>query len=155
MGKIALRHSKLFLTFLLGTVTGIILGTACLTLLISYRMDRYYHKVRYLQNVIEDKDIRFKKLEETINKRKFILKEIEVNLKYDGDEIEKTDIETEIKNRYTHLLGNEVKSIDIETAAKIVDKTIIQVGSKEYRLKVDKLMLAEVLKIWVEVDLKD
>jgi hypothetical protein len=63
-------------------------------------MDRYYEEVIKLECIINDKDVRFKMLEESINKKKFILKDIEVYFIYDGDELDKITFEKHVKEKY-------------------------------------------------------
>lgn len=138
-----------------GIIIGIVAGTAVMVCIISYRMDGYYEEVRKLGNIIDDKDIRLKMLEESTNKKKFILKDIEVFFIYDGDEIDKITLEKHVKGKYNYLLGKEVNSIDINMAAEVIDKRIFKIEEREYRLKVTRLLLAETLRIWIEINMGD
>jgi hypothetical protein len=137
-----------------GVVIGIVLGVISLTVLVSYRMDMYSERISYLEAVVQDKDARLKKLEESINNTRFILKDVEVILVYEGDNIEKIDLEKHIKGKYNALVGKEVKSIDMDMAAAIIDNRIMRLGDQEYKLAVKKVMLSDVLKLWIEVDVK-
>ncbi|MCX7922650.1 MAG: hypothetical protein N3B21_11675 [Clostridia bacterium] len=143
---------KMAIFFITGLTCGILVGTAGLSALISYRIDTYHQKIRQLETVIEEKSTKLQKLEESINKRKFILKDIEISLLYEGYELDKIEIEKSIKEKYMHLLGKEVKSIDVDMAVEVIDKRILKIQDREYRLRMNRLMLSDILKIWVKVE---
>ncbi|WHH61184.1 hypothetical protein [Petroclostridium sp. X23] len=149
-----MKHLKFMICLITGVVIGIVLGVISLTVLVSYRMDMYSERISYLEAVVQDKDARLKKLEESINNTRFILKDVEVILVYEGDNIEKIDLEKHIKGKYNALVGKEVKSIDMDMAAAIIDNRIMRLGDQEYKLAVKKVMLSDVLKLWIEVDVK-
>jgi len=142
---------KYFITITTGIVLGMFLGAASLNTMISYRIDEYHMEIAYLEGLIEDKDVKLKKLEEAVNNRKFVIKSIEINLIYDGDEIDELTLEKHIKDKYNNLLGKEVKNVDIDMVGEIIDKRIMKLEDREFKLKVNKILLSEVLKIWVEV----
>ncbi|OPJ57244.1 hypothetical protein [Alkalithermobacter paradoxus] len=151
---VIVRGSKLkYIIFLLtGTVLGYILGVISINTLISYRIDKYHEEITYLNTVIEDKDTKLNKLEEAINNRKFILKDIEIVLLYDGDDIEKLKLKKYIREKYNILLGKEVKNIDIDLTCELIDKRIMKVDDKEYKLTVNKMVLSEILKLVVKIE---
>lgn len=150
MGKL---ESKISLCFCVGFIFGLILGVTSLSLLVSYRIDTYYQKNSELESIIEYKDEQLKKLEKAINNRNFILKDIEVYLICEEeDEIDQTIIIKVIKEKYSSLIGKEIKNIDAEMVAEVIDKRIFQLEDGEYRLKINKLILSETLKIWVQVE---
>lgn len=134
----------------MGIIIGILLGAACLNALVSYRIDAYLEEIEHLKTVIEDKEIRLKKLEESVNKRKLILKDINVVLIYEGDEMDKIALEKHIKEKYTKLLGKEVKTIDLDLIGEIIDNRIMKINNKEYSLKLNKIFLSDILKIFIE-----
>ncbi|SHK43487.1 hypothetical protein [Tepidibacter formicigenes] len=152
-----LKSSKFkYILFLLtGIISGYILGVISINTLISYRIDRYYEEITYLNTIIEEKDVRLQKLEEAINNKKFIVKDIEIILLYKGDEIEKLKLKKHIREKYNILLGKEIKSIDIDLVPEIIDKRIMKIENKEYKLTVNKLMLSEMLKLWIKVEILD
>ncbi|MGE4284503.1 MAG: hypothetical protein AB7G87_12425 [Clostridia bacterium] len=152
MEKLERNGSKFLLCFVAGIITGILIGAAAVCIVVSYRMDISYEKILHLENTIEDKNARLQKLENSINNINFILKDIEIILIFEGDEIEKVDIEKTIKGKYSTLLGKEVKNIDADLIVEVVDKRILKIENKEYQLKVNKLILTEILKIWIEVE---
>jgi MFS superfamily sulfate permease-like transporter len=144
---------KFFLTLITGIIIGLLMGMAILTVLISYRIDQYHEEIQHLRNVIEDKDVKLKKLEDSINKRKLILKDIKVVLIHEGDEIDKITLVKHIKEKYNILLGKEVKNIDVDVVEEIIDKRIMKISKKEYKLDVTKIILTDVLEIWIETKL--
>ncbi len=148
---ISLFYREQFKCFICGMAFGIVTGVAVFNLLVSYRMDQYYQEIRQLELANDEKETRLRRLEESADKTKYILKKIEVVLIYEGDELDKIALEKSIKDKYGQLLGKEVRGIDIDLAAEVVDERIIKLEEGEYRLKLQKIMLTEVLKIWVEV----
>ena len=150
MGRLNRNGFKYFLCLITGIISGMLIGMISFNALIGYRIDKYHHQIKYLNSVIEDKDIRLEKLEQSIN-NKFILGSIEVILIYDGDDLDKLTLKNSIKGKYNNLLGKEVKNIDIELAAGVIDNRIMKVDNREYKLKVNKILLSEKLTLWVDV----
>ena len=74
-------------------------------------------------------------------------------LAYNGNELDKIEIEKHIEEKYRYLIGKEVSDIDIELAAEVVDKRVFFTDSNMYRLRVERLLLSEVMKIWVSITL--
>ncbi len=152
MGKIKKRSIAFLVTLLAGTIIGAILGTVVLNALISYRIDQYVRQIQYLEGIIQDQEIRFKKLEESINNKKLILKDIKIFLIYE-DEMDKIVLEKYIKEKYTSLLGKEIKTIDVDLVTSVIDKRIMKISGKEYQLKVTKIILTDTLAIWIQLRL--
>jgi|GEM_PF-495660 len=158
MDKIKRGMTNFFLSLAAGVIIGALAGAAGFNALVSYKVDEYHQRIKHLEAVVEDKEARLKKLEESIkefskSKGSYMLTNIEVILIYEGDDLEKTTLEKNIKAKLDHLLGREVKSIDIETVEQVIDNRIFKSDGKEFKLKVDKILLDEVLKIWVNVDI--
>ena len=141
------------LCFITGMISGAILAVTTFNLLISYRLDQLYKNIASLENTIEEKDTQLKKLENTINTEELILKEIETILVYDEaadqDDIDSITLEKAINEKYSILLGKEVKYIDGDLVAGIVDQRILRTEDRKYQAKVQKIILTDVLKIWV------
>ncbi len=139
--------------FVAGIIIGILIGTVAFNILVSYRMDQFYKRIAYLENTIQDKNSVLEKFEKNINTRSLIIKGIEVLLIFDGDEIDKIYIVKTIKDKYSTLLGKEVKKIDPDLIVEVVDKRILKIDDKEFKLRVHKLILTEILKIWISIEL--
>lgn len=152
MEQLKKKGWKLNLCFAAGLITGVLLGTALLCIIVSYRIDMYHKRIASLETTIQDKDARLEKLEKTINTKNLILKKIEIFLIFDGDEIDKLEIEKTIKAKYSSLLGKEVKNIDVDLVSQVVDKRIMKLKDRRYQLQVNRLILTETLKIWIEVE---
>ncbi|MBU5676332.1 hypothetical protein KQI88_07875 [Alkaliphilus sp. MSJ-5] len=156
MGQLKNKGQKFILCFIAGLVTGILIGTAILSIIVSYRMDMHYKKIAYLETTIQDKNARLEKLEKSINTQNIILKDIEIILIFDGDEMDEIDeieIEKAIKEKYSTLLGKEVKNIDPDILIEVADKRILKIEDREYRLHINKLILTEILKIFIKVEI--
>ena len=132
------------------------MGMAIMSILAGFRMEYNYRKLKLLESVIEDKEIQLVKLGDSMNKHKYILKGIEVYLAYDGDDLDKIAMEKYIKEKYRPLLGKKIGDIDMELAVEVIDKRIVKLDpDKEFRLNPTRVILTEILKIWVEADLLD
>lgn len=152
------REKDYRLCFTSGMVSGFLIGLIALTILVSHRMDEYYKSIVSLENIITDQKSKLEKLEERISTSNFVLRDIEIILSFNVDEIDeidKIDIEKSIKEKYTSLLGKEVHSIDVDILSEVIDKRIFKLDKKEYSLKVDKVVLTETLKIYVHGEVKD
>lgn len=146
-----LKRKGMLLTILTGIIIGFMAGAVAVNALVSFRMDMYHQQIKYLERVIDEKNIKLEKFEESINKKRYILKDVEIILLYEEDGIDKITLEKNIKEKYSMLIGKEVKTIDPDLLVEIVDKRIMIIKDKKYKLKLSRLMLAEVLKIWIEV----
>jgi phosphoenolpyruvate synthase/pyruvate phosphate dikinase len=127
-----------------------------MTVLVSYRMDECYEKIAYLDKTIEEKNDKLEKLENSINNSNFILKDIIIILTSEVEEINQIDnfeIEKAIKEKYKSLLGKEVKNLDVDLLDQVIDKRILKFDTGEYKLKVNKLVLTDILKLWVAIEI--
>lgn len=150
MDKIKIRLA-LAIFLITGFISGLFIGAAAISTLVSYRIDSYHARIRELEISVEDRDAQLEKLKESINKSRFVLKDIEIVLEYEGDEIDRITIEKHIKNKYRNLLGKEVRNIDTDILIEVIDKRIFKLEEREYSLKVERLVLTEVLKLWISV----
>lgn len=157
MGKINKNGYKFFICFIAGLMCGCIIGSLGISILVSYRMDSFYKKIEYLENTITDKDEKLKKLEKAINNSDVVLKDIQIFLDFPGfsteqiEQINNLEIEKAIKEKYRSSLGKEIKNLDGDILLQIIDKRILKFDGAEYQLKVNKLILTEILKLWVEI----
>ncbi|NMA65235.1 MAG: hypothetical protein GX957_03210 [Clostridiaceae bacterium] len=155
MAKLKKGIIKFTLSFLTGAISGGLLSAAVVCTMVSYKIDVLHEKIAILKNTISDKDAQLKNLEKAINSKNPVLKNIEVTLITTSssiDEIDKIEIESVIKEKYISLIGDEIQKLDAEIIMIIVDNRIIKLHDKEFILHVDKLVLTEVLKLWVQVD---
>lgn len=166
MGQLKKGALKFIICFITGLITGALIGIAVLSIIVSYRIDTHYKQISYLENTIQEKNTQLEKLEQSINTQDLILKEIEVDLifienedknleKGQIDEIDKIDIEKAIKEKYNSILGKEIKSLDPDILVEVIDKRIFKIENREYRLQVDKLILTEILKFSIKVELRE
>lgn len=152
MARVISIKLKYFISIMSGIIIGVIIGASIIIALVSYRVDKYYEEIQKLNVAIEERDERLKKLEQSLNNKKLILKDIEIVLIHEGDEIDKITIKKYAKNKYIKLLGREVETIDVDIIEEIIDKRIFKIKNKEYQLKVTKIILTDILKIWIETE---
>lgn len=158
MGPIKEKHFGYLVSLTTGIIIGTLIGTFLYTILISYRLDENYKNIVSLESIIQEKDAKLENLEKFINAQDMVLQDIEINLmlpKEKIDEHDKIDIEKAIKEKYNTLLGKEVKSIDSDILVEVVDKRILKIEKKEYRLYVERLILTETLKLYIRVEMKE
>ncbi|MFA6984570.1 MAG: hypothetical protein WC276_11540, partial [Sedimentibacter sp.] len=67
------------------------------------------------------------------------------------DMIDNIEIEKAIKEKYASSLGKEIKSLDADILVQVIDKRILRFDNTEYQLTVNKLVLSDILKLWVGV----
>ena len=48
-------------------------------------------------------------------------------------------------------MGKEVDTLDMELLTNVVDRDVFILEEKEYRLKVERILLSKVFKIWVSI----
>lgn len=136
-----------------GAIIGILIGSTTIMLLVSYRVDKLYEKIVFLETVIQDKNIQLTQLEKSINKNKLILQEIKVNLDCSEDEIDILTLQKYIKEKYSHLIGKEIESIDMDLAIGVIDNRILKLNEKEYKLTVNRILLTKIMEIWINAKL--
>lgn len=145
------KKERCFFFLVTGFLLGGLIGIISFSTFISYRIDQYHHKIKTLESEIEDKNARLEKLEEVINKKKLVVKEVEVTLENEEDEIAKITLQKHIKEKLDKFIGKEVNKLDGDMLWEVVDKRIMKIKDKEYKLKVNKLMISETIHIWVQV----
>jgi len=148
---------KFFICFISGLLWGALAGALGLSILVSQRIEGYYEKIAYLEHTIQDKDEKLAKLEKSINNASIVLKDVLVILEFKDlsneqiDLIDTIEIEKAIKEKYASSLGKEIKSLDPDILVQVIDKRILRFDEAEYQLTVNKLVLSDVLKLWVSI----
>ncbi|NLK64913.1 MAG: hypothetical protein GX289_07445 [Tissierellia bacterium] len=148
---------KFLICFISGLLWGTLAGSVGISMLVSHRIDEFYEKIAYLEHTIQDKNEKLDKLEKSINNANIVLKDISVILEFTNlseeqiDQIDNIEIEKAIKEKYASSLGKEIKGLDADILVQIIDKRILKFHNAEYKLTVNKLVLSDVLKLWVGV----
>ncbi|MBS4537441.1 hypothetical protein GOQ27_03145 [Clostridium sp. D2Q-11] len=143
--------NKFFITLIMGMIIGMIIGSLTVTIFVSYKIDEYYQRLNVYYTLLEEKDLKLNKLEESINKNRYILKDINIKLENINDEIDEIELIKHIKEKYINLIGKEVKDIDINIISEIVDNRIMKFEENSYKLQVKKVLLSDILEIYIEV----
>ncbi len=157
MGKMKKVLYPFVICFITGLLWGVIIGAVSVSMLVSSRIDTFYEKIAYLENIITDKEEKLAKLEKSINNANIVLKDIEVALEFidfsdeQVNQIDNIEIEKAIKEKYRSLLGKEIKGIDADILLQVIDKRILKFNGVEYQITVNKLVLTDILKLWVKV----
>ena len=66
------KEGEYFFLFCSGIIIGGLLGIISFNSLISHRIDEYHQKIQALELLIQDKNLRLEKLEDTIDKKKLL-----------------------------------------------------------------------------------
>ena len=139
------------LGFYAGIITGVLTGLAIMATIVSYRLESFHRMNAYLESVIAEKDTRLEQLEKSVNKGRYIVKSVDIVFLCDDEGTDILLFETELKKKYNSLLGKEVKALDAEMILEVADRRIFRLDNGQYQLFVKKLILAENLKIWIEI----
>ncbi len=117
---------------------------------ISYRIENYHRKITYLNSIIEDQQVRLEGLENKLSKKKLIVKKIEVDIKFKNKEIEDElvaiELEKHIKEKFNNLIGKELDNLDGDILVQVVDNRIMKIKNKQYKVKVEKIIIAQNIK---------
>lgn len=151
MGGIRTRKPVILFGFYIGVITGVLIGAALMTTIVSYRLESFHKMNAYLESVIAEKNTQLEQLEKSVNKGKYILKSVDVVFICEDEKVDILLFENELKKKYQALLGKEVKSLDAEMIAEVADKRIFRLDNGQYQLFVRKLILTENLKLWIEI----
>ncbi|MBE6044818.1 MAG: hypothetical protein E7216_11390 [Clostridium thermopalmarium] len=125
-----------------------------MNLLVSYRIDSYIKEIKYLKTTIDEEKARLEKLEEAIDKKKPLVKEINVELSFpenEQDDIVKIALQKHIKEKFDGIIGKDVDKIDGDILCQMLDKRIMKLDGKEYQLKIEKIIISQEIKFWIEV----
>ena len=154
---------KFSLTLLTGFLLGTCIGGVVMNALVSYRIDKYYNQILYLNTVVENRNARLEKLQASLN-NKFVLTDVKVYISFviektddEGElnpvnEVDKITIENAILEKYKKFIGREVKDIDSSILGDIINQRIMKTDQAEYQLFVTRIVLSDTLELWVEVN---
>ena len=154
MGKKLDNKLNFFTFFVTGFTIGLIIGASGLSILISTKLEKQYEKIAILENTISDTEIKLKKLEESINKKSYVLKDVQINVIGENieDQLDKITVEKTIKQKYSDILGKNVNEIDINLVSEVIDNRVFLLEDGQYLLHVKKVFLCDILSIWVELE---
>lgn len=146
-----MRKVGFIIFFFTGFIVGVLLGCISLSTFISYRLDGYHQKIASLNSIIDEKNMALEKLEDSINNKKLIVKDVEVYLISKEDKLINIELEKHIKQKLGNFVGKEVKKIEADVLWEVINQRIMKIETKEYRLKANKLVISETINIWVEI----
>ncbi|NLP27307.1 MAG: hypothetical protein GX370_00770 [Clostridia bacterium] len=145
------KGREYFFLFCSGIIIGGLLGIISFNSLISHRIDEYHQKIQALELLIQDKNLRLEKLEDTIDKKKLLVKNISISLNHKEDDLTRIGLEKNIRETLNKFVGKEVHTVDAEMLWEVVDGRIVKIADKEYKIKINKLVISETIMIWAEV----
>ncbi|WP_251859821.1 hypothetical protein [Clostridium sp. Marseille-Q2269] len=150
------QKNKYFFSFCVGLVTGGLVGIIFFSLFISYKIENYHREITYLNNVIEDQQVRLDGLENKLSKKKLIVKKIEIDMQFknteEHDELVSIELEKYIKEKFNDLIGKDVDKLDGDILLQVVDNRIMKINNKQYKLKVQKIIISQNIKFHIQVE---
>ncbi|EJO5347850.1 hypothetical protein NRP93_001942 [Clostridium botulinum] len=150
------KENKYFFSFCVGLLIGGAIGIIFFSIFISYRIENYHRKITYLNNIIEDQQVRLEGLENKLIKRKLVVKKIEVDIKFKNKEIEDEfvaiELEKHIKEKFNNLIGKELDKLDGDILIQVVDNRIMKIRNKQYKIKVEKMIIDQNIKFYIKVE---
>lgn len=151
MERMVRKRAGFLFFFICGLISGVLAGVSVLTVIVSYRIESCLKQTASMAAIIEEKTIELQQLEKSINTGDYVLKAIDLVF-ISEDEIDTIAMEQEIRKKLSHLLGKNIKSMDVDTISQVIDRRIFRLDGKEYQLTLKKLILAETLSIWIEAE---
>lgn len=136
------------LSFLL---LGFLLGLVIMNLFQIHTIDRLYRIQTNLTNQLMDREIKLQKFNENAkNQKAFIVKNLEIEIDYDGNPRVVEDIETTVKFYLSDLVGREVSSIDGDMVYKIIHERILDMDEKKITLSSKYIIINETISIGIK-----
>lgn len=132
-----------------GFILGLLTGIWGITLIISTKIDGFHEQIQHLNSIVADREVRLQKLEESINYKRYLVKDVIIHLEFEGDDLEQLILRKTLKDKINILLGKEVKTIDLDLVSAMIDERLIHLKGAEYQTRVNKLVIAEVVQIWI------
>ncbi|MCS4475438.1 hypothetical protein JQ032_06325 [Clostridium botulinum] len=84
------------------------------------------------------------------------MKKIEVDIKFKNKEIEDElvaiELEKHIKEKFNNLIGKELDNLDGDILVQVVDNRIMKIKNKQYKVKVEKIIIAQNIKFCIQVE---
>lgn len=148
-----MKHQRAYAICLsAGFVLGLLSGAFSILALVSCRVDLYHEQISRLSFELQEKALRLAKLEDTLDKHKLLVKEVQLELVFTGEQLDKMSLEQKIKAKLTNLIGKEVKNVDVELIGGMLDQQIVQADGRLYKVSLTKLLISELLKVWLAVE---
>lgn len=63
----------------------------------------------------------------------------------------KIALQKHIKEKFDGIIGKDVDKIDGDILCQMLDKRIMKLDGKEYQLKIEKIIISQEIKFWIEV----
>lgn len=143
-----IKENKHFIILCTGMIIGGLVSIISYNSLVSHKIDEYHQKIQALELIIEDKNLRLEKLEDTIDKNKLLVKNINISLNHKEDDLTRIGLEKNIRETLNKFVGKEVHTIDAEMLWEVLEGRIIKIADKEYTIKINKLVISETIMIW-------
>ena len=148
MERLSGKRLSCLIFFITGLSGGIMLGAIATAVYAGHQLEQAYSQVTVLQVSLKEKDDRLKKLEDLANPKKQIIKNVEIILQFEGDDLEKTYITQAIKDKYICVVGKEIRTVDPDILPEVIDNRILLINKHRFKVTVQRIVLSDVLKIW-------
>lgn len=148
-------------TFFFSSLTlGILLGAICTMVLIGNKVDELYYKNKLLELQLESTTVELAQVKASLSKSKdLVVTKIVPEIKlpperFTSQEADKIilALNKEIIKHYKPFIGKKLKSLEPTTLPKIIDRRIMEIEQKQFKLFVKTMVLSETIFLEVEVE---
>lgn len=129
---------------------GFLLGLVTMNLFQAHTIDRLHRVQANLTNQLLDKEIKLQKFNENANiQRAFIVKNLNIQVDFEGNPRVIEDIEATIKFYLNDLVGREVSTIDGDMIYKIIHNRILELDEKKITLTMNYIIISETISVGI------
>ena len=108
------KKPAIIIGFYTGVITGVLIGLAVMTTIVSYRLENFHRMNAYLESVITEKNAQLEQLEKSVNKGKYIVKSIDVVFLCDYEGVDILLFETELKRNIMRCSARRSKPLTLK-----------------------------------------
>jgi len=134
-------------------ILGIFIGTLCLNLFLSWKIDSLILENKVLEKEISEKQNQITRLEESLQKHKQdTITSLKITLKTDLNQHKQQQIKEKIFKLFDNYFGKEISEVDPLTIRDIFHNRRIIMENKEYTLKLIFFVLKQETELYIFVE---
>ncbi len=134
-------------------ILGIFIGTLCLNLFLSWKIDSLILENKVLEKEISEKQKQITRLEENLQKHKQdVITSLKITLITDLNQHKQQQIKEKILKLFNNYFGKEISKVDPLTIRDIFHNRKITIENKDYTLKLTFLVLKHETELYIFID---
>ncbi|NLN07613.1 MAG: hypothetical protein GX167_08350 [Firmicutes bacterium] len=123
--------------------TGMIIGASAMNLFCGHRLDELYLAREELRVKLYETTERLKKLEDQGRRQAPVISDIEIAFAVGEHEpLVELEIKADVLELTRDLIGTEVEKVQHQLVLHLLDKRLLKVGNKHYRLRLQTMVIA-------------